>query len=100
MKRVFFAIFFVMLIQTTIFSLKVCSQEIILKAGIAKTDITPTESLYMGVTGLGVNKYTGARHLQEPGTIQILCFFTTKDSKHTKIIIHLRNLRVLGGELT
>jgi len=48
MKRVYIAIFFVMLIQTTIFSLKVCSQEIILKAGIAKTDITPTESLYMG----------------------------------------------------
>ncbi|MBN2411447.1 neutral/alkaline non-lysosomal ceramidase N-terminal domain-containing protein [candidate division KSB1 bacterium] len=48
MKRTFFAVLILLLIQTTIFSIKVFPQEIILKAGIAKTDITPTESLYMG----------------------------------------------------
>ncbi len=37
-----------MIILTTILGSKVYSQEIMLKAGVARTDITPTESLYMG----------------------------------------------------
>lgn len=48
MKKVYVTIFLIMIILTTILSSKVCSKGTILKAGVAKTDITPTENVYMG----------------------------------------------------
>ena len=41
-------IFLITLLLLPIFSLEGYSQKMVLKAGVAKTDITPTESLYMG----------------------------------------------------
>ncbi len=48
MKKVYFILFILILIQSLFINSKVYSQETILKAGIARIDITPTESLYMG----------------------------------------------------
>ena len=43
-----FLIFSITLLLLACFSIEGYSQGMVLKAGIAKTDITPTESLYMG----------------------------------------------------
>ena len=48
MKKAHVILFALILIQVVFVTSKVNSQEAILKAGIARTDITPTESLYMG----------------------------------------------------
>ncbi|MCK4466567.1 MAG: hypothetical protein KAU83_12720, partial [Bacteroidales bacterium] len=48
MKKVYFILFILIFIQSLFINSKVYSQGTILKAGIAKIDITPTESLYMG----------------------------------------------------
>jgi len=43
-----FLIFSIILLLSAVFSLEGYSQGMVLKAGVSKTDITPTESLYMG----------------------------------------------------
>jgi hypothetical protein len=48
MKKRHFFLVTLICIQVVFFSSRVYSQETILKAGIARTDITPTEGLYMG----------------------------------------------------
>jgi len=48
MKKAHFILCGLIFIQVVFFSSRVYSQETILKAGIARTDITPTEGLYMG----------------------------------------------------
>ena len=48
MKKSHFILFTVIFIQVVFVNSRVYSQEAILKAGIARTDITPAESLYMG----------------------------------------------------
>ncbi len=48
MKKAHFILFILIFIQVVFVNSRVYSQETILKAGIARTDITPTESLYMG----------------------------------------------------
>ncbi len=48
MKKANFILFALIFIQVVFFTPRVYSQETILKAGIARTDITPTEGLLMG----------------------------------------------------
>ncbi|KPL17462.1 MAG: hypothetical protein AMS26_00675 [Bacteroides sp. SM23_62] len=48
MKKVHFILFTLLFIQVVFNNSTVYSQEAMLRAGIARTDITPTESLYMG----------------------------------------------------
>jgi neutral ceramidase len=48
MKKVHLILISLIFIQTGFFISKVYSQETMLKAGIARTDITPTEGLFMG----------------------------------------------------
>jgi len=48
MKKSNFILFVLIVIQVVLVDSRVYSQEIKLKAGIARTDITPTEGLYMG----------------------------------------------------
>ena len=48
MKKTYFILFILIFIQSLFINSKVYSQGTILKAGIARIDITPTESLYMG----------------------------------------------------
>jgi hypothetical protein len=48
MKKAHFILFTLIVIQVVFFTPRVYSQETNLRAGIARTDITPTEGLYMG----------------------------------------------------
>jgi hypothetical protein len=48
MRKAYTFLFWIMLIFTTLFYSESFSQEMKLKAGVARTDITPAESLYMG----------------------------------------------------
>ena len=48
MNRTRFVFFLLIFIQVIFLEARVCSQKATLRAGIARTDITPTENLYMG----------------------------------------------------